>query len=79
VEQLQTILDRAPEKAKDAKGYLDIAAQLAHYKMRLSSEDIIRNVKLIIEERNDRWALTKFLVRSKETQDLYDELSAVIG
>lgn len=79
VEQLQTILNRAPEKARDAQGYQEIAVQLAHYKMRLSSEDIIRNVKQIIDERNSRWEITKFLVRSKETQDLYDDLAAVIG
>lgn len=79
VERLQAILDAAPADVRTAKGYLEIAAQLAHYKMRLESDDIIRNVKSIIEERNDRWALTKFLVRSKETQQLYDELAAEIG
>jgi len=79
VEQLQGIMGQASDDVKKAKGYQEIAAQLAHYKMRLSSEDIIRNVKQIIDERNDRWALTKFLVRSKETQDLYNDLAAVIG
>ena len=79
VEQMQGIMGQASDDVKKAKGYQEIAAQLAHYKMRLSSEDIIRNVKQIIDERNDRWALTKFLVRSKETQDLYNDLAAVIG
>ena len=79
VEQMQALLGHAPDKVKEAKGYLEIQTQLAHYKMRLSSEDIVKNVKAIIDERNDRWALTKFLVRSKETQDLYDDLAAIIG
>ncbi|HEY1163954.1 MAG TPA: hypothetical protein VGE90_02280 [Chitinophaga sp.] len=79
VEQMQVLFGRAPDKVKDAKGYLEIQAQLAHYNMRLSSEDIIRNIKQIIDERNERWAITKFLFRSEETQDLYDDLAAIIG
>jgi hypothetical protein len=80
VEQIKGILDQAPQKVREAQGFQDLEGAVGNYKVRVdAAEDIISRVRQIIKERNDRWALTKFLVRSKETQDLYDNISRIIG
>ena len=75
VEQIQGVMDNAPENVKGAKGFIELQNVLAYYNVRMPSDQIIVYINRIINERNDRFALTKFLVRSKETQQLYDDIA----
>lgn len=80
VEQLLVIFNavKDPDVIK-AKGYGEIKTTLGFYiDKRTSSDRIINQVKRIIKERNDRNAAAK-LFRSRATQQLYDNLTAVIG
>ncbi|HEY0609921.1 MAG TPA: hypothetical protein VGD35_09700, partial [Chitinophaga sp.] len=80
VEQMQQTLSVAPDKVKSAQGYQDIERVLGYYNNeRMGADNVIAQVKLIIKERNERWSITKFFVRSNETQQLYDDLSTIVG
>jgi hypothetical protein len=76
VEKIQALLNNAPEGTKTAKGFLEIQGMMDHYFTgRMGSANILVYVKNIIDERNNRSEFVKWAVRSKETQQLYDDIS----
>jgi hypothetical protein len=78
LDQVQGLLDAARSDSGAAKGFADIEEALQQ-RDRRSASGVIATIRTILKQRDDRWAITKFIWRSTETQALYDNIGRLLG